>query len=259
MMRARRLIWIICWLLMPASGFGQDPAGLASITQSARNPYIKPEALDQLMIRLRPYVPGSNGIQPDSLYQAYRLIANGYALNNHFRQAYDCYRHYLDLKEAALGKARRDSLHKRQEAIQARVKDEEGQVIEGNNQVQNLHIEIDQQTSRHAFMRQFFSIALVALTALIALMLVRSGMKLSGYKNELKASQQQLRELHRRALLGKLSRGIFGSRLERRSEITARCEELIGTLNSLQAEGAAEQDKKRWLEQARQIREAFSK
>ena len=134
------------------------------------------------MIRLRSLEPGKDGVQPDSLFLAYRLVADGYAINNHFRQAYDCYNRYLGIKETMLGQARRDSIRARQEAIRGRVKQEEGQVIESNNLVQNLQIEIDQQTSRHAFMRQFFSIALVALTALIALMLVRSGIRLNGYK-----------------------------------------------------------------------------
>ncbi|HRU60349.1 MAG TPA: hypothetical protein P5565_02680 [Bacteroidia bacterium] len=108
-------------------------------------------------------------------------------------------------------------------------------------------------------MRQFFSIALVALTALIALMLVRSGIRLNGYKQDLKASQQHLRELHRNALLGKLSRGIFSTRLERRSEIMSKTDELLKLLQSLPADQATEADRKRWLEQARQIREVFSK
>ena len=259
----KRLIHRFLVVIMLFSGTlasrGQGSVNLASITQAARNPYIKPEALDQLMIRLRSLEPGKDGVQPDSLFLAYRLVADGYALNNHFRQAYDCYNRYLGIKESMLGQARRDSIRARQEDIRGRVKREEGQVIEGNNLVQNLQIEIDQQSSRHSFMRQFFSIALVALTALIALMLVRSGIRLNGYKQDLKASQQHLRELHRNALLGKLSRGIFSTRLERRSEIIAKTDELLKLLQSLPADQATDADCKRWLEEARQIREVFSK
>ncbi|MBP6009419.1 MAG: hypothetical protein ACO1G7_01215 [Bacteroidota bacterium] len=254
-----RLFFSVSLLSGALAAWGQGSTNLASILQAARNPYIKPEALDQLMIRLRSLEPGKDGVQPDSLFLAYRLVADGYALNNHFRQAYDCYNRYIGIKETMLGQARRDSIRARQEAIRGRVKQEEGQVIESNNLVQNLQIEIDQQTSRHAFMRQFFSIALVALTALIALMLVRSGIRLNGYKQDLKASQQHLRELHRNALLGKLSRGIFSTRLERRSEIMSKTDELLKLLQSLPADQATEADRKRWLEQARQIREVFSK
>jgi hypothetical protein len=60
-------------------------------------------------------------------------------------------------------------------------------------------------------------------------------------------------------LLGKLSRGIFSTRLERRSEIMSKTDELLKLLQSLPADQATEADRKRWLEQARQIREAFSK
>jgi hypothetical protein len=255
-----RCISVVVFLLQfSLAGMSQDTGSLAPILQAARNPYIKPEALDQLMIRLRSIAPGENGVQPDSLFLAYRLVANGYALNNHFRQAYDCYRNYLAIKESTLAKARKDSLIGRQQAISLRVKKEEEQVLEGNNLVQNLQIDIDQQTSRHAFMRQFFSIGLVALTALVALMLVRSSMRLNGYKNHLKESRRQLRELHRKALLGKLSRGIYATRVERRSAIAAQCNDLVKTIQSLPAEAGTDPDRKRWLEQARQVHEAFTK
>ena len=66
----------------------QTAEELQQINAGAKVIYVKAESLDQLMIRLRPFENNLPAGQESLMMDTYRTIANGYAVNNHFKQAY---------------------------------------------------------------------------------------------------------------------------------------------------------------------------
>ena len=89
----------------------QTAEELQQINAGAKVIYVKAESLDQLMIRLRPFENNLPAGQESLMMDTYRTIANGYAVNNHFKQAYEVYKRYLLFKENYYLKIKSDAIN----------------------------------------------------------------------------------------------------------------------------------------------------
>lgn len=205
----KHILFTTLHLLILAPVLAQNTADLSQINASAKVLYVKAEALDQLMIRLRPLEANLPAGQEGLMMDTYRTISAGYAANNHFKQAYEVYRKYLSFKEQYYTKVKAKDLQSAQNSINQRKSADETAVLDLQNQVSQLQIENDQLISKRSNFKKYFSAGLIALTALFASLLVGSGIKLNSYRVKLKQSRERMKEIHRMSTLGAYAENIY--------------------------------------------------
>lgn len=195
-------------LLFSISGSGQSLDELQKINTVAKAQYVQPETLDQLMIRLRPFIEQPVVGQDTLLMETFTVIANNYTANNHFKQAYTVYNQYLDYKQNYLIKEKNKAIASGNGSVGTRRDKEEAELVDLQSQVRQLEIDIDELGSKRSGFKRYFSIALITLSAILAAMLVSSGVKLNNMRSRLKQNRERMKEIHRVASIGLISQGI---------------------------------------------------
>lgn len=216
----------------------QTAEELQQINTGAKVIYVKAESLDQLMIRLRPFENNLPAGQESLMMDTYRTIANGYAVNNHFKQAYEVYKRYLSFKENYYLKIKSDAIQSAQASIHTRKDADEKLVMDLQNQVSQLQIENDQLISKRSNFKKYFSAGLIALSALFASLLVGSGIKLNSIRVKLKQSRERMKEIHRIAALG-AAPNVFSNTLSHLNQISTDAQEISSAVKELQPAGNA--------------------
>lgn len=183
-----------------------DVSFMQEIQDKTSNAATKPEDLDRLMNRLRdmPTVPGADY---RNQITAYQLISDAYAKRNHFRQAYTTYLQYLELKEQLFSERMTSAISAAQQSSSSR----QSKLIEEESATREEAAELltsaERFTTSTFVYKKFFSLGIIVLTIIFAIILVRSGVRLLNMKKESESVRKDILQLHRIALAGKLIPG----------------------------------------------------
>src|SRR5687768_14545776 len=169
---------------------------LVRINARTKVQFVTPDALDQAMIALRPYAASPKPGQDSLIIDTYRSTARGYAINNHFKQAYQVYVRYIAFKENMLTRKRDSTLAHALGNIGSKMSKDEMEQMDLLNRLQQLQIDNDVLVSKRSNFKRYFSFGLILLSAIFAAMLVSSGMKLTGFKAQLKQGRDRMKVLH---------------------------------------------------------------
>ncbi len=210
-MKLRLITFFLGFLLsslVTIKSYAQTSFELEEIHASAKTLYVQPETLDRLMVRIRVIEKDLPAEQVPMLLETYRIIASQYVANNHFSQAYKVYSEYISFKEGATARNFVRTIDVAKQSIQERRLNDGSELMNLQNQVQQLQIDNDLLISKRLNFKKYFSFLIIALSAIFALMLVKSAMKLFSIRNQLKENREKMKSIHRIAALGNFSKGI---------------------------------------------------
>ncbi len=167
------------------------------------------EALDQAAIQLHYFdsVPPTTEEEKKMLI-AYKALSAGFAANVHYKQGYNVFQKYLNLKEKILANEKAAVIAKLQAEYSKKDKADEDKVVSLQNEVAQLNLDAEGFISKRNGFKNIFSIVIVALSILFAASLFRTGVQIRSLSSETKTNQDKLAENHRIASLGYLAGGI---------------------------------------------------
>ena len=163
------------------------------------------EALDQAAIQLHYFdsvTPTQE--QETKMLQAYKALSAGFAANVHYKQGYNVFQKYLNLKEKILAREKAGVIARLQNEYLQKDKADEDSVVNLQREVSQLNMDTEALISRRSGFKNIFSIIIVVLTIIFAASLFRSGVRLKNLNAETKANQEKLAANHRLAALGYL-------------------------------------------------------
>lgn len=170
------------------------------------------EALDNAAIQLHYFDSiAPTPEQEAKMLTAYKALSNGFAANVHYKQGYNVFQKYLNLKEKILAREKAAAITALQNDYRQKDKADEDKVIQLQNEAAQLNMDAEGFISKRKGFKNIFSIIIVVLSMIFAASLFRSGVKLKNLNEETKANQDKLAENHRLASLGYLSEGIPSS------------------------------------------------
>ncbi len=187
--------------------FGQDISELQTLNGKAKTIYIKAEALDQIMVALRPFEnKHGNGIDT-LLMDTYKVVAKGYEDNNHFKQGFEVYNKYLNYKIESLQLYKNKEVSTAVSSIDTRKKNDNSSQLDLQNKIDELQIDIDQLSSKQSSFKKYFSFGIILLSVVIAMMLVNYAVKFNSLKNKIKENKESMLKDHHSGTLGQFSNG----------------------------------------------------
>ena len=142
------------------------------------------------------------------LFDTYRLLANGYSANNHFKQGYTVYQKYLGLKEKILMLEKAEAISKLVREIESQQSKDENELINSKNEIQQLQLDNTQLEKKRKTFKHYFSFGVIVLTVLFSFLLLQAGLKLNKIRQDLKAGRERLKNIHRIASIGRLLNGM---------------------------------------------------
>ena len=186
----------------------QNSEQLQQLANQSKTIYIKPDALDNLMIGLRPFKQiHGNGVD-SLLIQAYVNISKGYSDNNHFKQGFDVYDSYINYKIDML-KMRKDStIGHAAAAINLKKDADKTEQMNLQNTVQQLQIDIDELSTKITSFKKYFSLLIIGLALIFAALFVSSGVKFNNLKKKISENKSLIKKGHRFAMIGVLQEGL---------------------------------------------------
>lgn len=212
-----------------------DTTFMQEIQDKTSNANTKPEDLDRLMNRLRD-TPTAPGTDYRNHINAYRLISDAYAKRNHFRQAYTTYLQYLELKEQLFQERMTSAIIAAQQSSSAR----QSKLIEEENatreEAADLLTSAERFNTSTFVYKKFFSLGIIVLTIIFAILLVRSGVRLLNMKKENESVRKDILQLHRIALAGKLIPGNSDGQLASIKSIKQSVMESANEISSLNSD-----------------------
>lgn len=184
---------------------------LAALNSAAKNPYVKVESLDKLQQDLGYFNehPVHGKEQQQMLLDTYRSIANGYSVNNHYKQGYGIYQKYLDLKERFLTAEKTEAVSSLVHGLEEKQSKDENELVSKQNEIQQLELDNKYLDAQRKAFKQYFSFGVIALTVLFSFLLLQAGLKLNKIRNDLKTGRDRLKTIHRYATLGRLKSGLM--------------------------------------------------
>lgn len=97
------VVFFLCFFTCFAFASGE----IEQLNSAVKNSYLKPEKLDGLVSSLKSKSKGDlDSLNMELLFETYRLAANCYVANNHYKQALLLYKDYLVIKEKYLAQNR---------------------------------------------------------------------------------------------------------------------------------------------------------
>ena len=208
LMLKKFLTFVSGCLITSVAAFAQAPdlaRLIANITVAA--PPV--EALDQAAIQLHYFdsvTPTPE--QEKQMLVAYKALSAGFAANVHYKQGYNVFQKYLNLKEKILAGEKADVIAKLQNEYKEKDKADEDKVVSLQNEVAQLNLDSEGYISKRSGFKNIFSIVIVALSMMFAASLFRSGVRIRSLSAETKANHDKLAENHRIASLGDIAKGI---------------------------------------------------
>ena len=221
---------------------GQTISDLQQINSKSKTIYIKPEALDKLVLSLRPFeIMHGQGI--DSLMlDTYKNISKGYADNNHFKQGYEIYDRYLNYKIEMLNQQKLSTISSAAQSINNRKKkDDAAQIVQQNN-ILELQNNIDDLSSNIISFKKIFTIVIIALALFIAGLLVSTNVKLNNLKKQIQDNKNQIKINHRLSTLGKFAKGFLKSFHEKIIEVENSILDIKSAIKNSSSSHAKEAD-----------------
>ena len=217
----KKIFSLLIITLFCSNIFGQDVSSLQVLNNRSKTIYIKAEALDQIMIALRPYenVHG-NGIDT-LLMDTYKNISKGYADNNHFKQGYEVYNKYLEYKIEMLNLYKSKTITAAAGSINNRKQKDNSTQLDLQNNISQLQIDLDQLASKRSGFKKYFSLGVIVLSLIFAALLLNYGVKYNNLKNKIKENKDAMLASHKLGILGKFSKGFQ----------TETCKAIVATEN----------------------------
>lgn len=195
-------------LIISVVAFAQAPdlnRLIANITVAA--PPV--EALDQAAIQLHYFDSvAPTPEQEKQMLVAYKALSAGFAANVHYKQGYNVFQKYLNLKEKILAGEKAAVITKLQNEYKEKDRADEDKVVSLQNEVAQLNLDTEGYISKRSGFKNIFSIVIVALSMMFAASLFRSGVRIRSLSAETKANHDKLAENHRIASLGYIAKGI---------------------------------------------------
>ena len=184
---------------------------LVQMNSAAKNPYAKVEEFDKLQQNLKYFDTHMPSVkdQQQALLEVYRLLANDYSANNHFKQGYSVYQKYLEIKESFLLAEKSEAISKTVGEMETKQGKDEQELTGKQNEIQQLELDNKYLDGKRKSFKQYFSFGVIALTVLFSFLLLQAGLRLTKIRHDLKSGRERLKNVHRTAALGRLKNGIL--------------------------------------------------
>jgi hypothetical protein len=205
--KMKKISLYILFNIICSTIFAQDVATLQSLNSRAKTIYIKADALDQIMIALRPFEDLHGAGIDTLLMDTYKVISQGYADNNHFKQGYQVYDKYLNYRIASLQLYKSKTISTAATSIDSRKQKDDAAQVDLQNNISQLQIDIDQLGSKRSGFKKYFSLGVILLSLIFAGLLVNYGVKFNNLKNQIKDNKDSMLASHRLATLGSFATG----------------------------------------------------
>ena len=206
----KKIIFIIAIFTCAYSGSNaQTMEELHSIYSKSKFQFVKPETLDQLMIALRKFEADPIRNQDTLLLETYKSISSAYMINNHFKQAYEVFNKYIRRKEEMLAADRTVLINKAVKSFTAKQLSDEKEEMELRTTLNQLKDDNESLTSKRQSFKRNFSLALIILTSVFAIMLVSAGIKAFSIRSKLEQSRNRMKNIHRQAVIGNFSTSLI--------------------------------------------------
>lgn len=238
----RTLTTLLFWLAVAGATYA-DPlsaAELEEISKLATSPAVKSNDLDRMANRL-PDLDGISSSDERLLLDAYKAISDGYSSINHFRQAYLVYRRYLELKEIRFQREFGTTVEKAQSSVNQRAAALDEEVSATRSEADQLRNSAQNYKVVRTFYKRFSALAIITMTFIFAVMLVRSGIRLNNMRRETAEVRKRISGLHRNSSLGRLWKGIVVGRRESLQKNTIALDEARILVSGLSTSGMESQ------------------
>ncbi len=210
----------------------QNTEQLEQLVNQSKTIYLKPDALDNLMISLRPFKQiHGNGVD-SLLMQAYINISKGYADNNHFKQGFDVYDMYLNYKIEMLKLKKDATIAEAATTINSKRDADKTEQMKLQNNVQQLQIDIDELSTKITSFKKYFSLLIIGLALIFAAIFVSSGVKFNNLKKKISENKLLIKKGHRFALVGVLQEGLSSASTKLITEIESTIVQLRNKLKT---------------------------
>lgn len=196
------------FLLTCFSAMSQSNDELQRISLKAKTLFVRPEVLDMLLIDLRKFETQPQREQDSLILDIYRTISSTYMANNHFKKAYVVYYKYLERKKAMLAAQKTKAIGNSTGSVTGRSQVDEQKEKELKNSLITLQVENQKLESNRLSFKSNFSLLLIVLTGIFAIMLVSAGVKIMNLNTSIQQSREKIKEMHRKAVIGKYSEGL---------------------------------------------------
>jgi hypothetical protein len=227
----KKLFLIVLTCLLSVFAFAQEMPNVDDLLRMAKEKYPQVDTLDKISIKLHyfeDHLPSPEQMQ--KMIEIYKAIANGFAVNFHFKQGYIAYQKSLALKEKKLAAEKAAAITQQNKQYEQQNSNDEQQVANLQATQQQLSHDIDSLISKRKSFKSIFSIIIAVLSLLFAASLFKSGIKLKDLKNETTANRDKLMQNHRIALLGSLATGVRQTMISNNEKVKAAVSELLAKL-----------------------------
>ena len=202
------ILFVTIFFLSLVSVHGQSLEELQVINNKSKSPFTKPEMLDQLMIALRKYSINSLKNEDTLLLETYRNISSAYMANNHFKQAYEVYINYIKRKEEMLLADKKTYLTNTVFSVTSRQQKDLKEENELKTTLKQLKEDNENLASKRLSFKSNFSLLLIILTSIFAIMLVIAGIRKMSLRSKLQQNRDRMKSIHRLAVIGNFSIGL---------------------------------------------------
>jgi hypothetical protein len=187
---------------------GQSIEELKSILSKAQSQYTKPEEMDVLMIKVRQYQKNPLPDQDSIMLDIYQSITSAYVTASHYKQAYQVFNSYLAYKENMLAMDKSTAINKATNYIGERSRNDQDELVSLKNQLVGLNSDNDSLSKRTVLFKGYFSLILLVLSIVFAVILVGYGIKVFNLKSRLYHNRSTIKNIHRLALTGRYEEGV---------------------------------------------------
>ena len=233
MNRFKIVLLLLCLIANPTDG--QTLGDLRVINSKAKVQFVSPDVLDRLMIELRSYETNPLPGQDSLLLETFLTISDVYTANNHFKQAYQTMGRYLDYKKAMLARQKAETISEKVASIAVRQQKDDSEQSKLEKQLTGLEESNSTLETKRLSFKRYFSFIIIVLTSIFAIMLVTGGIKLLNYRSDLQKSQQRMKQIHRRALMGSFSEGLEARYETSMHQIAEENKEILNSAKSIES------------------------
>jgi len=230
-MKKRNLLPLLFgFLLLP--GFAAAQSDYGQIVSTLKDPHVSAETVDALLPQLQALEKKeiSNRDSQQVAQDIFLQAAYAYARNFHFKQGLLVFQGYLDLKDkfASLDKTNAVSeLVAKNKQRQDQLNDE---ISKKKNAVDQLNMDIDSWKKMNGKFSRNYSLVVILLTAVLALVFIRINMHTVRAKNKLRDNRHQMTEMQRMAVLGRFHDGTRSFLKSSSSQLAARASTLSSVI-----------------------------
>lgn len=204
----KNIIFTYLLFILTFSAGAQSIEELKSTLTSTKNPYIKPETLDGIMISLRKYEDNPLPDQDSLMLEIYRTVSSSYVANNHFKQGYQVFNRYLLYKENMLAKDKSKAINAAMNVVGEQARNDEAEQLNLQYQLSELKAENSSLGKKVVAFKSNFSLILILLSVVFAVILAGYGIRSFSLRSRLHQNRNTMRNIHHLALAGRFEEGV---------------------------------------------------